>query len=345
MSYTIYVMRLRDYLSVLLMSLLILIFTDGEVKSQAVIMHASLDEPIFHLAWSPDGKLLAVATMSGIRIFDDQLLERQVLTEHLNIAAVRVSWTTDGTQLASAGYSDPSPIIWKRDLESDQLTIAQVVPPNRTYDNVHSVAWSHDATQLAVMYTYQPQGLNGFLGKVKIFVTKMWTGTQVFEEFWLFPQQTLEWNPQDTLIALSYNTCNSIDSIGLCGNPTVIVSNIETGQESWRIEDLAPTYDIKWSPDGTLIAFGNMQSHIFSADGTLNISTWDFDGENIVSRIYLDWACNGDYLISINLDGHVNIRDTVNDVTVMDFTTVKFPERILGMDVHPSDTMIGHRYR
>lgn len=75
------------------------------INAQQIAMLAYLDlnEEINHLAWSPDGRLLAIASPSGIHIYDTDTL-REIRLIKTNDAVKSIAFTPDGQTLAAGSW-------------------------------------------------------------------------------------------------------------------------------------------------------------------------------------------------------------------------------------------------
>jgi hypothetical protein len=93
------------------------------------------------LAWSGDGRNLAVGVGSKIRLLNaDTLAEEKVFSGHSDLVR-SLAWSPDGLRLASAG-DDSSVVIW------DVNTGAPINSLLGHAASVHSVAWNPDGTRL-----------------------------------------------------------------------------------------------------------------------------------------------------------------------------------------------------
>ena len=103
--------------------------------------------PITALAYSPDGKRLAVGTYRAVTFWDTTTGQPVACLTHLAGPVQSLSYRSDGTQLAIAGGSPGA----KGDVRIyDTKTLAPVGPALEGHtDVVLSVAWNSDGTRLA----------------------------------------------------------------------------------------------------------------------------------------------------------------------------------------------------
>ena len=118
-----------------------MVLVDTATKSARGISVGGTSATIFSLALSPDGKLLAIATRSGIQLWDVSR-QRSLATLTLPGTALSVAFSPDGTRLAAVNGALNSLYLW-------------AVPSGRPIPNIFvgvasTVTWSPDGKQMSL---------------------------------------------------------------------------------------------------------------------------------------------------------------------------------------------------
>jgi WD40 repeat protein len=92
------------------------------------------------IAWRPDGQVLAIGAGNEVVLYTSALQEMLRLEGHTDIVN-SVSWSADGTRLASGGNDDVIRI-WNVDDTSRSYGIVQMVLQNA--NDVYTVSWNPD---------------------------------------------------------------------------------------------------------------------------------------------------------------------------------------------------------
>jgi WD40 repeat protein len=308
--------------------------TSQAVVAQELLAQIHLDELVYHVAWSPDSQVLAVASDSGVRIYTPDLQQIALLQGHASENKVgRVAWSPDGSQLMSLGFGDPELRLWKRDLSTNGFNLENSLPSYiSAYTYVRTAAWSPDGDKFALIRMYQPEGFLGLLGITELLDTHSWQVKDRFPDEFAFPSKDLVWSPDGSKIASAFYTCDTLDSIPACDLPSFYVVDVSTGSVLWVHEDLEVTYDLAWSPDGSKLAIGGSEVFIFDPISGERIQGWDIDGPNAGMPEYFDWSPDGRQLAAATQKGLVTVFDIETGDTVLSFETLTFPEAVHALD-------------
>ena len=210
---------------------------------------------IFAVAFSPDGKLLAIVEANNEirvwRIADSQPL--LICRGHTNWVW-SVAWSPDGTLLAS-GSGDGTVRLWE--VRTGQLlrTLQEHM------SQVRSIAWSSDGTLLA-------SGSDDCTVRLWDVRTGQLLRTLPGHTNWV---RSVAWSPDDTLLASGSDDC------------TVRLWDIRRGQ----LLKIFPGQTsqvrlVAWSPDGTLLASGS---------GDCTVRLWDVRTSQVLRTLqgYTSW--------------------------------------------------------
>jgi len=186
---------------------------------------------LFDLAWSPDGQLLAAATSTGVKIFDNNLAEITQLTGHTGYV-LSVAWKPDGRQLASGGsVGDHAIRIWDYEATTGNFSLRTVIPT--VSSTLSLVRWSPDGTKLASLAELDSSLTNepDILGDVQFWDAD--TFEPLLDEPYHIPAVigVLDWSPDSTRV------------VGIAQN---IVGTMGVGSISnnWSIPFNLPPHDI-----------------------------------------------------------------------------------------------------
>jgi WD40 repeat protein/serine/threonine protein kinase/Tfp pilus assembly protein PilF len=195
------------------------------------------------LAWSPDGRRLATANVSGdaaIRIWDTQgddrprTLETPLEPRFQNEKGILgLSWSPDGRRLASREQHRKI-TVW--DAETDK--VVSTIPP-KVVDNGIGLAWSADARHLIAGYDSGLKILDAASGKEVNSLAITNTDFAV--------------SPDGNHLACTLKV----------GSPTIAIINLTTFQMEARLGPPAwPSGSLFWSPDGLRLASLNAENQI-----------------------------------------------------------------------------------
>jgi WD40 repeat protein len=263
---------------------------------------------VLSVSWSTDSRYLASGAGTGdgrivvwIRDLSTNAFSIQnTLTTDFTAVTV-VSWSPDGSKLASIGEEQPQPQfngllgtvqIWNTQDWTLRTNIAtQFLFP------VPKLQWSLDSTQIAgggTTYCAHENGCRGFDDTGSIFyVADVDTGTPI-RIIEVAETVTFAWFADDWLAVIDpylsiYDTATS---------ETTLV-------DRWELDIVYS--DVHWSTTGNEIAGINPNGSIdvlSATDGNILVSI-----QSAAGLIRLDWSSDGDKLVVITSDGIVEIYD------------------------------------
>ena len=241
------------------------------------------------VAWSPDGKTIAVVEQGSNNLklysFDGTNTPALIATQATATQASGVDWSPDGKFIGVACSSGAAVQVFKFTKPNTISTSGSA-----TFASAHNIAWSPDGQFIAASSWVSPGYLNvwKFNGVKPIQMASVATGNAA---------TGVSWSPDGKFIAIPNNSSNTLQVYRFSGALTQIGSNVNT----------TTPVGTKWSPDGRFIAVGNSTA----ASGSLKI--FSFDGVNtprLVSTassessvIYgFSWSPNGKFIAISNFN-------------------------------------------
>jgi WD40 repeat protein/serine/threonine protein kinase/tetratricopeptide (TPR) repeat protein len=235
------------------------------------------------LCWSPDGRYLAAVSRfdETVQVWDATTGRPSVTLRGHALAPFCLSWSPDGTRLASCGY-DGSARLW------DVATGRQLMLRPCNGRRVMAVCWGPDGRRVATL------SLDGTM--VQVWDAE--TGRQVLG----FSPRT--GNPQ----AMSWGPRAPYLAVGEEGG-TITLWDANTGREGPSLPGHTTwVQTLDWSPDGRRLASG-------SQDQTVRL--WDVEKRaGVLLRGHagivwqVQWSPDGSQLASAGDDGSVKVWDT-----------------------------------
>ncbi len=297
-------------------------------------MGTQVDDDIFMVAWSPDGKYLAVGvgvdpslpnpSDGGVLLnyelriygFDGQTLTG-ITSKDMSGDVVRsIDWSPDGKYLAVGTNNDPN-IVHENIAANDELriysfdgsTLTGVASVNHGSEHVYDVYWSPDGKHIAICLTYDPSLhellVYSFDGASLTFVDSVDTsgGTPDTTDY-VF---VVAWHPSGNYIAVGTNNAPSgSDLPEIIANHELriysfdVVAGTLAGVTSEDIGNI-DVRDLSWSPDGTHLAVV-MNVYSVGEEGRV----YSFLGESLalvrsvelgaVNGLTVDWSPDGKYI-------------------------------------------------
>lgn len=242
--------------------------------------------PVTSVAYSPDGKLLAVGGYREVRLLDPQT-GKTIRQLNGAIGTVRsVAFSRDGRWLAAGGgLCQRRGEIQLWDLQSD--TLARTMTGH--HDCIYSVAFSPDGKLLA----------SGSYDKL----IKLWdpsTGKEL---------RTLK-DHIDAVFAVAFSPDGKWLASGSQDN-SVKIWDVATGERLYTLSDPVDGIScITFSPSGKKIAAAGYDMRIYvwslsQTSGSLDQSLIADEG----SILQIDWSPDGKRIITSSSDGSIRIRD------------------------------------
>ena len=218
------------------------------------------------IAWSPDGRLLAIPTNRTVLLWDVET-ETSVRTLKVNAKHITsLAWSPDGRLLASGAYSGALKLF---DINTGQLIHRIKETPKKLED----VAWSPNGKILASVFTD---------GQVLLWDIE--SGVLLKEFKGPFPQLSVEWSPNGEKLATS--------SHSLC------IWDVATGELQGSMEG-GGLYDAKWFPSKEMvfIAAASSKEKVFIHDLNKKAALVELEG-NIGHVRCVDFSPDGRLLAS-----------------------------------------------
>jgi WD40 repeat protein len=297
-----------------LLSGVILALYDGlPTSAQTVLLPDNQPRTV---AWSPDGKHIAVGYQNG-RIEVISLMSPStvmVLQDSANGFITALDWSPDGQMLASGTASyDNRLTIW------DINTGAPVITDNTFGIDILEVQWSLDGTHVLAT-SAEPQSLpfNSILVNV---LSKDTQGLS------LGTVSSAQWSPDGAKIALSHVSRVFIFDI----DSMTIVADYPIEQTTFRSRLQNQALEVIWHPNGTELAIGMTDGRILilshKTPNELALVTTliahDYNGDDrLLGFVYaLSFTNDGNRLTSISGDGTVRTWDTSTWQVIDEVTT------------------------
>jgi len=103
---------------------------------------------IIDIAWHPTEEILAVASETGLHLFDGDL--QVILSVDTDTSFSSLDWSADGTQLAAGHYQQPEVRIYDFQPSQPALTQTRTLTEDAAY--AMKVAWSSDGSYFAALF-------------------------------------------------------------------------------------------------------------------------------------------------------------------------------------------------
>jgi WD40 repeat protein len=260
-------------------------------NAQHLVQVAELDAggvAVRSVAWSPDGRILAVGAYPNVQLWDGKT-GRRLAVLHGHTGQINgLAWSPDGRMLASAS-DDYTVRIWN----PGQHTTLMVLRPSPTTSLALSVAWSPDGRQVAAGYAD---------GMVIRWDVK--TGQHVLLEQEIssnprpFAVYGITWSPDGERIA-----SNRYDS-------HVFLWNAGTGKKLALLQTDDKPNGITWSPNGRLLAVTDDSGAVEIWDGKTLKDQANLLAHREAGWCYgVSWSPDGSMVAGARQDGLVQVWD------------------------------------
>jgi WD40 repeat protein len=188
--------------------------------------------PVWSLAWSPDGRMLASAGFDQVKLWDAQTRKKLGTLQGHTDDVWGVAWSPDGRILAARQWNG---VVYLWNAKTGEQVGSLVSNPKERND-VNGLAWSPDGRMLASAHQD---------GKIRLWHPRDNDVPRTLEGH-AGAARGLAWSPNGRFLAST-----GIDS-------AVRLWDVKTGQQLSSLEDLSLwVLSVAWSPDGKKIAAGN----------------------------------------------------------------------------------------
>jgi WD40 repeat protein/tetratricopeptide (TPR) repeat protein len=193
---------------------------------RTVTEYAAHGAPLSAVAWSPDGKKLAISHPSGVTIRDEEGRQQESIEGSLDSRAC-LQWSADGSHLLVGGGHTHAVGVWNARTKGHQVF--------RLYTTgVVTVAWSPDGSKALAV-----SGI-GDLGEARLFRVKRPVSTMITQQLSRQSVSHVSWSPCG-----KYIVCGLTNGSAVCDGSNGQIKQILPGR------NIAST---AWSPRGGLLA-------------------------------------------------------------------------------------------
>ncbi len=244
----------------------------------------------YTLAFSPDGKSIAVASGYEFSIVSADLQETHVVFAPPDFGLLGVTWSSDGLRLASVeGLRHPTIRIWNWDAAQQQIE------PESQFDggaDEYGVSWSPDGRTLATL-------ANDRKSTFQLWNAMTWEKDRVLDLPYQNPRRALDWSADSTQL---------FDGGEANGEVVIFAVNLQDGNVTEFIKLPISAIEVfAVSPDASKIAVADKDGMIRIMDMISGKELDAFRGTR--EPVDLDWNPSGNQLAALSYHATLQIWD------------------------------------
>lgn len=252
---------------------------------------SGIEDPVWDAVWSPDSTQLVSTFSEGFQVWDvARKQRRETLHVHTGMAYA-LSWSPDGTRLASAS-ADRSVKIWNVSTWEEVISLEGCQEGSEWWH----VVWSPGGSMVAA------SSWNSAADTGKVMTWDATTGRRLS----IGPGSgSINWTTNESQLALA--------------RPSGLIElwDVHTGEIVGTIGQHSPVITcVRWSPDGTRFASSSDDGSVRIWDGQRIWAAYETakpvhilsgHGNNVIQ---VNWSPDSRWLASASRDGTVNVWDT-----------------------------------